>query len=209
MPSLPEIRSGLARHAPATVPSEGLRQAAVAMVLREAARGPEVLFIERAEREGDPWSGHMAFPGGRFDPGDADLRHAAERETREEVGLELAGAEPLGRLDDLQGHRAAGVPSIMIAAFVYHLPETPPLRLNHEVQDVFWFPLQGLHEATRHVEHPLGARLGRSMPGIEVGQPGRHVVWGLTYRFLEVFFEIVGRPLPDRWGEIDASSVAS
>jgi len=72
-----------------------------------------------------------------------------------------------------------------------------------------WFPLRGLHEATRHVEHPWGERVGRSMPGIEVGEPGRHVVWGLTYRFLEVFFEVVGRPLPDRWQGISAAEVAT
>ena len=202
MPSLAQIREALAGYAPARVSPDGLRQAAVAMVLREEPSGPEVLFIERAEREGDPWSGHMAFPGGRFDPTDSDLRHAAVRETFEEVGLDLAGAEPLGRLDDLQGHRSTGVPSIMIAAFVYHLPETLSLALNHEVQDVLWFPLEGLHEAWRHVEHPWGEKVGRSMPGIEVGQPGRHVVWGLTYRFLEVFFEVVGRPLPNRWGDL-------
>ena len=172
------------------------------MVLRELEAGPEVLFIERAEREGDPWSGHMAFPGGRFDPGDRDLRHAAVRETWEEVGLDLSEAEPLGRLDDLHGQRSAGVPSIMIAAFVYHLSDSSPppvLKLNHEVQQVLWLPLQELHEAARHVEHPLGSRVGRRMPGIEVGEPGRHIVWGLTYRFLEVFFEVVGRPLQNRW----------
>jgi hypothetical protein len=42
-------------------------------------------------------------------------------------------------------------------------------------------------------------------PGIVVGDPVRHVVWGLTYRFLEVFFEIVGRPLADRWGTLRVS----
>ena len=97
----------------------------------------------------------------RFDPTDPDLRHAAERETHEEVGLDLSGAESLGRLDDLHGQRSAGVPSIMIAAFVYHLPETPVLSLNHEVQNALWFPLQGLHEATRHVAYSHGSRLGR------------------------------------------------
>ncbi len=83
------------------------------------------------------------------------------------------------------------------------------LSLNHEVQEALWFPLRGLHEVTRHVEHPYRTRLDRSMPGIEVGEPGRHVVWGLTYRFLEVFFEIVGRPLPNRWEASHAPDRAS
>lgn len=202
MPSVLDIRAALAAHAPVTVSPDGLRRAAVAMVLRDAPRGPEVLFIERAVREGDPWSGHMAFPGGGIEPVDSGLRQAAERETFEEVGLDLSGAERLGRLDDLHGHRAAGVPSIVISAFVYHLPGAPSLLApNHEVQDVFWFPLRALQEGARHVEHPSSRRLGRTMPGIQVGAPGRHVVWGLTYRFLEIFFEIVGAPLPDRWDD--------
>ena len=51
---------------------------------------PEILFIRRAARQGDRWTGHVAFPGGKRDPDDASDRAAAERETREEVGLDLA-----------------------------------------------------------------------------------------------------------------------
>lgn len=50
---------------------------------------PEVLFIKRAGRAGDRWSGHTALPGGKRDPQDADDVAAAIRETREEVGLDL------------------------------------------------------------------------------------------------------------------------
>jgi len=209
MPELDQIRACLAARDAALLTVAGSSQAAVALVLCGHPRAPDVLFIERAERDGDPWSGHMAFPGGRREAGDASARQAAERETLEEVGIDLSGAERLGRLDDLHGHRATGVPAIVIAAFVYQLADSPNLEPNHEVQEVFWFPLRDLHEAARHVEHPLSSHLGRSMPGIEVGEPGRHVVWGLTYRFLEIFFEIVGRPLPKRWGDLAAADVAS
>lgn len=201
MPSLDEIRVALAAHAPVTVSDAALRRAAVAMILRGAARAPEVLFIERAERSGDPWSGHMAFPGGRVDPGDAGARSAAEREAREEVGLDLRGAERLGRLDDLHGRHHAGVPRLLISAFVYHLPDPPPLAPNREVRDVLWFPLVELQRPERHVPWRIQGYQGPSFPGIVVGDPDRQVVWGLTYRFLEVFFRTVGRPLPDRWGE--------
>ena len=206
MPTIDRIRDSLAGHE-ARLVDQHMRRAAVAMVLRETLAGPEVLFIERAVHEGDPWSGHMAFPGGRVDPGDAHARGAAERETREEVGLDLAGAELLGRLDDLHGRRSAGVPQLVISGFVYRVEAPPVLAPNHEVQQAFWFPLLDLHAPERLVPHtmelPLEERTSVDFPGILVGEPGRHVVWGLTYRFLEVFFQIVEKPLPERWGELD------
>jgi 8-oxo-dGTP pyrophosphatase MutT (NUDIX family) len=196
MPSLDEIRRVLAAHEPRTVDATDKRQAAVAMVLCRRNGGPELLFIERAHCEGDPWSGHMAFPGGRVDPGDRDPRRAAERETLEEVGLDLSAAERLGRLDDLHGHRAAGVPELVISAFVYHLPDPSHLVLNHEVREAFWFPVTSLLDAERQVEYPVYQLNGLAYPGILVGEPERHVVWGLTYRFLQSFFGLMGRSLP-------------
>jgi 8-oxo-dGTP pyrophosphatase MutT (NUDIX family) len=205
MPKISDIREALSGHEPETLSSPSNAGAAVAMVLRESAGVPELLFIERARREGDPWSGHMAFPGGRVDPEDAHARGAAERETREEVGVDLAGAESLGRLDDLRGrHAAAPDRGLVISAFVYHVVEPAPLKPNWEVEDAFWFPLRELLDRERQVEYAVQRGGEYRFPGILVGRPERHVVWGLTYRFLEVFFEVVGRPLPNRWSDLDA-----
>ena len=200
VPTLGEIRSALVTRVPETVDPTGRGHAAVAMVLRTASAGLEVLFIERAEHPGDPWSGHMAFPGGRLERDERDPRSAAERETSEEVGLDLSGAEPLGRLDDLHGRRTSGVPALVISGFVYHLADVPPLRPNHEVSAAFWFPLEALHDDARQVAYALPVAGELPFPGIRVGDAEPHVVWGLTYRFLEGFFAAVGRPLPDRWG---------
>jgi len=198
MRSVAEIRSALSAHEPETLPAPPTGHAAVAVIVREIAGVPEVLFIERAKREGDPWSGHMAFPGGRLDPADEDARNAAERETLEEVGVSLADAEALGRLDDLRGHPAAARSgAAVISAFVYHVVDPGPLKPNREVEQAFWFPLASLFDPERRVEYPVTWG-GLRYPGILVGEPERHVVWGLTYRFLEVFFEIIGRPLPNR-----------
>jgi 8-oxo-dGTP pyrophosphatase MutT (NUDIX family) len=180
----------------------GVGRAAVAMVLRARARDhPEVLLIERARRRGDPWSGHMAFPGGRMDPADASLEAAAVRETREEVGLGLEGARPLGRLDDLEGRHAGRPAGLVISAFVYHHAAAEPLVTNHEVASAMWVPVWELGARERHVDHPYPG-IDRIFPGILVGEPGRHVVWGLTYRFIEVFYAAVSRPFPDRWSDL-------
>lgn len=192
MRSLDPIRAALTRRHARTLP--GSKRAAVAVVLAEETAGSELLLIERAERIGDPWSGHMAFPGGRVDPADRDVRAAAERETREEVGLDLTRADLLGRLDDLEGGNPARGP-LVLSAFVYRLARRAPLVPNHEVQSTLWIPVGAFLDPARHVGHSWGPL---RLPGVLVGEPGRHVVWGLTYRLLDGLFAAAGVPFPDR-----------
>lgn len=179
MRSLHDIRTALAAHTPRDL--AGRRRAAVAVVLHDTPEGPHALFIERAERRGDPWSGQMAFPGGRVDPGDADARAAAERETREEVGLDLANAELLGRLGDVHAGVRVVAP-LVLSAFVYVIDGPRVLIPNHEVRETLWVPVRRLLDPEHHVDHRWG--IGR-FPGIVVGEPGRHVVWGLTYQLVD------------------------
>lgn len=201
MLALAEIRDAFARHRPERLPREGRNEAAVSVVIAGSER-PELVLIERARHELDPWSGHMAFPGGRVDPGDADGRSAAERETLEEVGLDLSGAAYLGPLADLEGRHAGRPAGLVISAHAYELPRKRPLRPNYEVETAFWFPVAELLSPKRHVDFRHPAVRDSIYPGILVGEPERHVVWGLTYRFLEIFFSLLGRPLPDRWDRL-------
>lgn len=201
MATLREIHSGLAGHSPLLL--DGTSRAAVAMVLRERERGPEVLLIERSRKESDPWSGHMAFPGGRLDEGET-VEQAARRETHEEVGLSLHDAEPLGRLDDLTGRRAGASTGLVISAFVFrHHGETPLVYQEAEVAEALWVPVADLSAPDRHIHKAFHGTGGMSFPGIVVGDPDRHIVWGLTYRFIEVFHRVVGRPFPNSWGAIE------
>jgi 8-oxo-dGTP pyrophosphatase MutT (NUDIX family) len=192
MLSVEAARAALFGHAPRVVNISGSQQAAVAVVLSSSSDEPRVLLIERAERADDPWSGHMAFPGGRVDPGDRDSRHAAERETLEETGVDLAGAERLGRLDDLEGR--GGQPGLVVSAFVYHAADPPPLVPNYEVREALWVPLRSLADPGRHVRYPYPRGGTSEFPAILVGNE-RQIVWGLTYRFIEIFFEALGQPL--------------
>jgi 8-oxo-dGTP pyrophosphatase MutT (NUDIX family) len=202
MATLRDIRGGLASHSPLLL--DGASRAAVAIVLRERARGAEVLLIERSRKENDPWSGHMAFPGGRLDAGET-VEQAARRETHEEVGLSLHDAEPLGRLDDLKGRRAGASLGLIISAFVFHHHgETPLVYQEAEVAEALWVPVAHLSEPDRHIHKPFHGTGGLAFPGIVVGNPDRHIVWGLTYRFIEVFHRVVGRPFPSRWGAIES-----
>src|SRR5215203_7215657 len=74
-------------------------RAAVALLLRERERGLEIFVIKRAEKSDDPWSGHMALPGGGWERGDKDVYDTARRETLEEIGVDLDEGRLLGRLD--------------------------------------------------------------------------------------------------------------
>jgi 8-oxo-dGTP pyrophosphatase MutT (NUDIX family) len=160
--------------------SNAQNPAAVAMILTQGMQGLEVLFIERAPHPKDPWSGNLAFPGGRVDPGDADMKATAERECREEIGLNLAHAECLGQLDDIIG---TNLP-VRISCFVYLLSELPELALNHEVTRAFPFPLEELRNPSRHTRTELFWQ-GRTRH-IQAIRLAEHtpLLWGITYRLV-------------------------
>src|SRR6185436_466634 len=111
------------------------RSAAVALVLRASAQGPEALFIKRAEHPDDPWSGHVGLPGGRAESGDASLVHTAMRETEEEIGLSLAlDRDLLGALDETRATARMKSVDMKIAPFVFAADAVPdPLTLSAEV----------------------------------------------------------------------------
>jgi 8-oxo-dGTP pyrophosphatase MutT (NUDIX family) len=168
-------------------PPEGQRLAAVAAVLRDLGQGAEVLLIRRATHARDPWSGHMAFPGGRHDPTDPDLLHTAVRETREEVGLDLTrDAELLGRLELLPAIARGRAVGLTIAPYVFALERQVPLAKNHEVEEALWAPLSPMLAGTLAATHRY------ELDGVPMEFPAYDVegriVWGLTYRMLESLF---------------------
>lgn len=192
----------LAGHAPVAVGAPDHERAGVAVVLRDGPVSAEVLLIERAIHDGDPWSGHMAFPGGRMEPADGSTRVTAARETHEEVGVDLSRSAYLGAVDELVGNRRVS-PRLVVTAHAFHVTEPPCLALERrEVQNAFWFPLAELHAEHRRVEHVIPELPRLRFPGVAVGVPGRHVVWGLTFRFLERMLALIERPFPARWGNL-------
>ncbi|HEY3669045.1 MAG TPA: CoA pyrophosphatase [Polyangiaceae bacterium] len=190
------LRQALA-DSPLDAPLAGQRCAAIALVLLEVDTGLEALLIERAERSGDPWSGHMALPGGHLEERDVDLGAAAERETLEEVGLDLRRfGERLGRLSD--SAPVQGVP-LAVRPFVYLLQTRPVLTLSDEVRQALWVPIAPLQRGERRTSFEL-SRAGerRQFPAWDIDG---HIVWGLTYRVLAEFFR--------RFNEVSASESAT
>lgn len=174
-------------------PAEG--RAAVMILLRERApaeedpsepcEGIELLVIKRADNPRDHWSGHMALPGGRWEPGDATLADTAVRETREEVGVDLAaGGRVLGRLERIQPV-SPYIPPVDITPYVALAPADARVAANHEVAAHFWIPLELLRRvgpsAFYALQLPDGRREWPAYPYRE------HLIWGLTERILSRF----------------------
>jgi 8-oxo-dGTP pyrophosphatase MutT (NUDIX family) len=173
---------------PQEAPITGGREAAVAVVLAEDVAGVSLLLIRRAVRAGDPWSGHIALPGGHRDTADGDLLATAMRETREELGLDLSGgAEYLGAL-------GAFYPStrfdIQVHSFVFSMQGRPQLIPNHEVDSALWLPLDDLKNGALASEYELV--MGEQRRRFPAYRVGGDAVWGLTYRILTTLLERTG-----------------
>lgn len=183
------IERRLAASMPVAVDEPGLFWAAVAIVV---APDPDaILLIRRAHREGDPWSGHMALPGGRAEPGDRDLVATAIRETGEEVGILLREEWMLGALDDV-APRTPVLPPVAVRPFVFRVPGRPELRLNAEVADAEWLELARLADPAVHQEISINVSgASRHYPAFVL--PGG-VVWGMTERILTGFLRLVRGP---------------
>lgn len=179
-------------------------RAAVAAILRERDPqvGAELFFIRRAEHPGDPWSGHIAFPGGRREPDDARLLDTAIRETREEVGLDLARAELLARLPDLPAMGRARRTNLVVAPFVFALGEEQPVVPNAEVAETLWVPLARLlaGEGRGTFSYAYDGKLWElpcyrlELLGAGTAGTRETVLWGMTLRMLETMFEALSHP---------------
>lgn len=104
------MRANLAAFARREIAPDGLRLAAVAIVISPHRKKPTFLLTRRAltlRRN----AGNFALPGGNFEAGE-DAVGAALRETAEELGVRLVREAALGLLDDfhtLGGHRVTPV----------------------------------------------------------------------------------------------------
>jgi 8-oxo-dGTP pyrophosphatase MutT (NUDIX family) len=192
-PDLARVRAALAAHEPARVPDAVSSRAAVAVILRNGADGLELLFIRRAEDPRDPWSGQMAFPGGRAEPGDPELRFTAMRETAEEIGLDLAReAEFLGSLDEVRAMARLRPMDLSITPFVFHLAGDAPMTIGEEVTSIHWLPLAellGIEARSSYEYHHAGGVL--TFPALRLEGV---VIWGLTYKMLGSLTGLLVRP---------------
>ncbi len=164
--------------------------AAVCVVLGGPDAAPALCFIKRAERPGDPWSGHMAFPGGRLTPADTDARTAGMRETAEEVGLDLTRRRYLGALPPLPITRRGRPHLGLLRPFVFLCsPELPALRPQpSEVAAATWIPIAHLTDPDHRTAVEIADGTRRLVfPAIS---HAGEAIWGLTYRVLHSLLDL-------------------
>lgn len=178
-----------------------MQRSAVAMILQVRRGELHILMIKRADREGDPWSGHMAFPGGRMDPDDAHGFAVAIRETSEEVGLQLGPEDRcIGRLSELNARpRRRTSLGMAVSPFVFKLEREVEFTPNYEVAEVVWVPLEFLLDSANR------EKMTWDYKGVNIPMPcymyqGRRI-WGLSLMMLDELMDViegkkVGRP---RW----------
>jgi 8-oxo-dGTP pyrophosphatase MutT (NUDIX family) len=165
--------------------SDAIRKwAAVAVI---AAPDPDaILLIRRSERTGDPWSGHIALPGGRHDPADRDLLETAVRETREEVGVQLGREHLIASLEPVIP-RTRTLPPIAIRPFVFLLPSRPSLSLNSEVAAAAWVEVEHLLRPASHGQVEL--EIAGDIRVVDAYKIDHGVVWGITERILTALLQ--------------------
>ncbi len=191
---LARVEAALRARLPTMVTLEGSpTRAAVAMTLDPREDDLYCFFIHRAEADGDPWSGHIAFPGGRKDDTDPDALATVYREVREEVGIDLArSARLLGPLDEIQGVARGQQLPLVISPFLFVLQEPVDVVPDRrEVQSVLWVPISFLEDPRNEsiVEHRIHEQLLRLPAYIYQDR----TIWGLTFRMVRNFLDVIAR----------------
>ncbi|NNK48162.1 MAG: CoA pyrophosphatase [Gemmatimonadetes bacterium] len=184
------LRSALADRASDRIPEADFEfRAAVTLILRPSGGrgGPEGLFVRRAEVAGDPWSGHVALPGGRRDPDDADLLDTARRETREETGLRLEREDYIGRLGEIHP-LSKRLPSICVTPFVAWMEADQAVRVNEELTGHVWVPVSALSDPAYRSTLVREPPAPRERPAIDFEGD---VIWGLTLGIVEDFLNVL------------------
>ena len=168
------------------------RCAAVAMIFHQGQNDLNLCFGLRATYEGDPWSGDMAFPGGKADPEDETFHRVAQRETFEEIGFELSDSELVGGLGTMQLYSNKRRAGMLLKPMIYILDGDPaPFEISNELDEAFWIPVNYLWHPSNWIEEHVQWQ-NNWYPGVQFRS---QVIWGLTLRILTQFGQALNHPL--------------
>lgn len=163
------------------------QRAAVAIIVQDRpALGTAFLMIQRAEREGDPWSGQMAFPGGKHDSDDKHITHTALREIQEELDVASHSLQRIGRLSDIlaRPYRIEQKPMV-VSPLLFRAIGELEFCPNEEVADVLWVPISYFMDAS-HRQVLSWNKFGRQMQ-LPCYYYQDKKIWGLSLMMIDEF----------------------
>jgi len=152
--------------------------AAVLIPLIERGGGFSVLLTKRTAHL-DHHAGQISFPGGRVEDGDTDPVATALRETHEEIGLDPAQVEILGRLDAYM--TVTGFDVVPVVGLV-----RPPFELRldpFEVAEAFEVPFHFVLDSANHRREFRETDDGKRRYFYALPY-GPHYIWGATAAML-------------------------
>jgi 8-oxo-dGTP pyrophosphatase MutT (NUDIX family) len=169
------------------------RHASVGILIAGTKQNPSICFIRRAKWEGDPWSEHIAFPGGSR-AADEDALQTLRRELKEEIGWVVEDRQRPVRLPQLRIRLAGRERLLLLDAFVYRVEGAPPaLRCGPEVESAFWIPVAELWSLNNLDHHTLGDGSETLVyPAVRTSQG---IIFGITLRVLTLLSDQFGIPL--------------
>ena len=153
--------------------------ASVALVLR-SEKSRDILLLKRAEIDGDPWSGDIAFPGGKKSVLDTNLKETVLRETFEETGINLSNADYLGNLPQVFSRVQTDVG---VLPMVFFIEDNQTITLSNEHTDYRWIPLSEIDKSKTSI------RIKNREETVFLVDD--YLVWGLTFRILKAFLNKV------------------
>ena len=166
------------------------QRAAVSIILRQHNAQIEFLMMQRSLHENDPWSGQMAFPGGKQDCHDRHITETAQREAYEEMGIPHHGIERIGRLSDIlaRPYRAFRNPMV-VSPLVFKQLHTFEPRTNEEVADWLWLPVDHfIQQQNRQKMTIEKAGLTHQLPCYYYQEK---CIWGLSLLMIDELLDVI------------------
>ncbi len=168
-----------------TFSDEQPKPAAVLIPMLQQEGDWHLLYILRSVVQGDMHSGQVAFPGGRWDPGEAEPEQAALREAKEEISLQPAGVQLLGRLEDF-----ITISNYKVTPVIATIPWPSDLRPQPgEVQRIFTVPLSWLADPANREERERVAPAGQKLKVVYFKEYDKELLWGVTARITLNFLQ--------------------
>ena len=152
--------------------------------------GPTLLYTQRPQ-DMPTHAGQISFPGGRWEPTDADARATALREAHEELGIEPDQVRVLGELDDVA--TPVGFVITPVVGWLGSLPELKPDP--REVDEYFEVSIDDLTDPAHFRDQGIREIAGKTYRTPEYRAAGR-LIWGATARITQRLLEVLGLGRP-------------